>query len=85
MAGDLAWAGDNKLKLELDDQERRAVGKSLVERRGRLIENVEDTTQSRATRRSGLLELKAIASVRRKLRAEAVRAHEVTAANGVED
>jgi hypothetical protein len=56
------------LTLELDDQERRAVGKSLVERRGRLIESVEDTTQPRAAKRSGLLELAAIISVLRKLR-----------------
>jgi hypothetical protein len=56
------------LKLELDDQERRAVGKALVERRGRLIENAEDTTQARAAKWSGLLELAAITSVLRKLR-----------------
>jgi hypothetical protein len=56
------------LKLELNDQERRAVGKSLVERKARLIENSEDTTQPRATQRAGLLELSAIASALRKLR-----------------
>jgi hypothetical protein len=56
------------LKLELDDQERRVVSKSLVERRGRLIENAEDTTLPRAAKRSGLLELAAIKSVLRKLR-----------------
>jgi hypothetical protein len=61
------WAGDNNLRLELDDQERRAVGKSLAEREAR-IENAGDTTRPRAARRSGLLELKAIASVLRKLR-----------------
>jgi hypothetical protein len=43
------------LKLELDDQERRAVGKSLAERRARLIENVGDSTQTRAEKRSGSL------------------------------
>jgi hypothetical protein len=56
------------LKLELDSQERRAVGKSLVERRKRLIENAEDTTQPRAAKRSALLELAAVKSVLRKLR-----------------
>jgi hypothetical protein len=56
------------LKLELDDQERRAVGKSLVERRRRLIENAEDTTLPRATKRSALRELAAIKSMLQKLR-----------------
>jgi hypothetical protein len=56
------------LKLELDDQERRAVRKSLVERRGRLIENAEDTTLPRAANLLRLLELTAIKSVLRKLR-----------------
>jgi len=56
------------LKLELNDQELRAVGKSLVERKARLIENAEDTTQPRAAQRSGSFELEAIASVLRKLR-----------------
>jgi len=42
------WAGDNLVKLELDDQERRAVAKSLVERKARLVESTEDTTQPRA-------------------------------------
>jgi hypothetical protein len=61
------------LKIELDEQERRAVSKSLAERKGRLIENVEDSTQSRVSRRSGLLEIKAIASVLRKLRSKVAR------------
>jgi hypothetical protein len=56
------------LKLELDDREGRAVGRSLAERKARLIEKVEDTTQLRTARRSGLIELKAIESVLRKLR-----------------
>jgi hypothetical protein len=56
------------LKLELNDQQRRAVGKSLVERKARLIENAEDTAQPRAAQRSGSFELEAIASVLRKLR-----------------
>jgi hypothetical protein len=56
------------LKLELDDQERRAVVTSLVERRARLVENDEDTTLPRAAKRLGLLDLAAIKSVLRKLR-----------------
>ena len=56
------------MKLELDSQERRAVAKSLLERRGRLIENAEDTTRSPAAKQSALLELAAIKSVLRKLR-----------------
>jgi hypothetical protein len=45
------------LKLELDEQERRAVDRSLVNRKALLIENAEDTTKPKAVRRSGLLEL----------------------------
>jgi hypothetical protein len=56
------------LKLELNDQERRAVGKSLVERKMRLIESTEDTTRPVIARQSWLLELAAITSVLRKLR-----------------
>jgi hypothetical protein len=60
--------GNGGLKIELNNQERRALGRALVERRARLIESAEDTTQPRATQRVGLLELSAIASVLRKLR-----------------
>jgi hypothetical protein len=56
------------LKLELKDQERRAVARSLAERKALLIEEAGDTTQPPATRRSRLLELAAITSVLRKLR-----------------
>jgi hypothetical protein len=56
------------LKLELDDQERRAVGKSLAERKARLIEEAEDTTRSPVSRRSARLELCIIGSVLGKLR-----------------
>jgi hypothetical protein len=56
------------LKIELNDQERRALDKALVERKERLIENTGDTTQTRATQQAGLLELSAIASILRKLR-----------------
>jgi hypothetical protein len=63
-----ALGGDSGLKIELNDQERRALGKALVERRARLIEHAGDTTQPRATQRAELLELSAIASVLQKLR-----------------
>jgi hypothetical protein len=59
-----------QLQIELNDQERRALGRALIERRARLIEHTGDTTQPRATQRAGLLELLAIASVLRKLRAK---------------
>ena len=44
------------------------IGKSLVERKARLIENAGDTTRPRTEKRSGSCELRAIASVLRKLR-----------------
>jgi hypothetical protein len=69
MAGAFApWAEDGSLKLELNDQELTAVARSLAERKGRLIETVGDTTQTRAARRSAMLELAAIVSVSRRLR-----------------
>jgi hypothetical protein len=55
------------LKLELNDQERRAVGRSLTERKARLIENAGDTTLSRADQRAASAELSAISSVLKKL------------------
>jgi hypothetical protein len=56
------------LKLEIDDPERRAIDRSLAERRSHLIEKAGDTTLAPARRRAGLRELAAIASVLRKLR-----------------
>ena len=67
-AGGYATSWGHSLKVELNDQEHRALGKALVERKERLIENTGDTTQTRATQRAGLLELSAITSVLRKLR-----------------
>ena len=67
-AGGYATSRGPRLKIELNDQERRALDKALVERKERLIENTGDTTQTRATQRAGLLELSAIASILRKLR-----------------
>jgi hypothetical protein len=60
--------GLGTLDLEIDDLERRAIERSLAERRSRLIENVEDTTLTPARRRSSLSELSTIASALRKLR-----------------
>ena len=54
------------MKIELDGQERRTVRKSLAERRRRLIEHAEDTTQTRAAQRSALRELVTIKSVLEK-------------------
>ena len=60
------------MKIELDNQERRAVGRLLLERKALLIEITEDTTQPDAARRAGLIELLVIASILRKLRLRAV-------------
>jgi hypothetical protein len=57
------------VKIELDDRERRAVEKSLSDRKARLVENIQDTTRHRNARRAGTIEAAAIASVLRKLRA----------------
>jgi hypothetical protein len=56
------------LKLEIDDLERRAIARSLAERRSHLIETVEDTTLTQARRQADLRELAAIVSALRKLR-----------------
>ena len=41
-AGGDATAGGQGLKIELNDQERRVVGRALVERRAALIESTGD-------------------------------------------
>ena len=64
------------LELEIDDHERRAIERSLAERRSRLIENAEDTTLMPARRRASLSELSAIKSALRKLRPRSRRAQE---------
>jgi hypothetical protein len=56
------------LEIELYNQERRAVGRLLTERKAFLIETTEDTTQPDLARRTGLIELLTIVSVIRKLR-----------------
>jgi hypothetical protein len=60
--------GRGHLKLEIDDQERRTIDRSLAERRSHLIEKAGDTTLASARRRADLRELSAIASALRKLR-----------------
>jgi hypothetical protein len=55
------------VRLELSDQERRAVSRALLERKTRRIEMAEDTTQTHTVRRSATLELSVISSVLRKL------------------
>jgi hypothetical protein len=51
------WPGDKLLELKLNDQERRAVGRLLSERKALLIETTEDTTQPDPARRAALTEL----------------------------
>jgi hypothetical protein len=71
MLGDFA-AGRGQsghlLEVELNDQERRVVGRLLAERKALLIETTEDTTQPDPARRAALIELSSIVSVTRKLR-----------------
>ena len=51
------------MRIELNDQERRAVGGLLTERKALLIELTEDTTQSDMARRAGSIELSVIESI----------------------
>jgi hypothetical protein len=55
------------LEVKLNDQERRAVGRLLTERKALLIETTEDTTQPDPARRAALIELSVIKSIRGKL------------------
>ena len=55
------------MKIELNDQERRVVGRLLTERKALLIEITEDTTQPDASRRAGSIELSVIESTLGKL------------------
>ena len=50
-ADDFAVARRQLLEVELNDQERRAVGRLLTERKALLIETTEDTTQPDSARR----------------------------------
>jgi hypothetical protein len=61
-------AGGKLLELKLNDQERRAVGRLLSERKALLIETTEDTTQPDPSRRAALTELLVIVSLLGKLR-----------------
>jgi hypothetical protein len=55
------------LNIELHDLDHRAIGEALVERVGRLIEIVEDTTQTMSAQRAASRELRHLMSVLRKL------------------
>jgi hypothetical protein len=66
--GRASHRGWGHLKLEIDDLERRAIERSLVERRSRLIEKAGDTTLTPARRQASYRELSANASALRKLR-----------------
>jgi hypothetical protein len=57
------WSGDTLLEVTLNDQERRAVGRLLTERKALLIETTEDTTQPDPARRAGSIELSVIESI----------------------
>jgi hypothetical protein len=72
------WLGT--LELEIDDHERRAIERSLVARRSRLIEKAEDTTLTPAQRQAGIRELLAVTSALRKLRPPNRRAQRTKAA-----
>ena len=56
------------MEIDLNNQETRAVGRLLTERKARLIEITEDTTEPDPARRTGLIELLVIVSILRKLR-----------------
>ena len=55
------------MEIEFNDQERRAVGRLLSERKALLIETMEDTTQPDSARRAASTELLVIVSILRKL------------------
>jgi hypothetical protein len=76
------WAGDEHVKVELDDQARCAVGRALVERKALLIERAGDTTKRRSERRAALLDLSAISSVLRKLRKSCATSSEMDPRSG---
>jgi hypothetical protein len=57
------------LEVKLNEQERRAVSRLLMERKALLIETTEDTTQRDAARRAGSIELSVIESILGKLTA----------------
>ena len=55
------------MQIQLNDQERRTVGKLLTERKAHLIEMTEDTTLRDSARRSRSIELSIIESMLGKL------------------
>jgi hypothetical protein len=55
------------LNFELDDLDHRAIGEALVDRMGRLIEIVEDTTRTISARRAASREFRRLMSVLRTL------------------
>jgi hypothetical protein len=55
MASAFATSRRHLLEVELNDEERRAVGRLLTERKARLIEITEDTTKTDRARRTGLV------------------------------
>jgi hypothetical protein len=69
----LSLARNGDVKLELDHREKRAVRRSLADRKALLVENAQDTTRQPVTRRAASLELMSIDSVLSKLRVQARR------------
>jgi hypothetical protein len=61
--GNLQEGGCDSLSLDLDELDHRAIGKAVVERAGRLIEIVGDTTRTISARRTALRELRLLASL----------------------
>jgi hypothetical protein len=55
------------VNIELNDLDHRAIGEALVVRMGRLIEIVEDTTQTISARRAASREHRRLTSLLRKL------------------
>ena len=54
------------MKIELNGQERRVVGRVLTERKALLIETADDTTQPDTARHAGSIELSIIEPILRK-------------------
>jgi hypothetical protein len=63
----LSRTEDTYLKIELNDQERRAVDRLLADRKAHLTEITGDTTWPDRARRAGSIELSAIESILGKL------------------
>jgi hypothetical protein len=68
---------ERRHKLELDEQEKKSVERSLIERKARLEEACGDTTQKIGARRRG--ELPLIRAILRRLRSRGCAAGQIEA------